>query len=277
MDFDWVTGGAGCSHHIAVSAASAQVLICPRAEPQGRVSALDGGEPPPASSGMAESNPRPNRALIIKLAVAGLVVAVGALLLMRGYDIKGLVQQGLALIRGAGATTFFLAMALLPAVGVPLSFFSLTAGSVFGPQLGMPAVIALSLAAITFNMALSYVLATRLLRPVLEALVVRLGYKLPQVDSGDVTDLIILLRVTPGVPFPAQNYLLGLARVPFGKYLLFSSLVQWPANTAFILFGDALLHGRGKIALISLSLILALMAATHLVRKHYGAKKKSVG
>jgi len=211
--------------------------------------------------------------MFIKLAVAGGVLLAVGLLLARGYDIKGLIQQGLALIRSAGPVIFFLAMALLPVVGAPLSFFSLTAGSVFAPQIGMPAVIALSLAAITFNMALSYFLASRLLRPVLESLLVRLGYKLPQVDSGDATGLIILLRVTPGVPFPVQNYLLGLAEVPFGKYLLVSCLIQLPANTAFILFGDALLQGRGRVALISLSVILALMAATHLLRKHYGKKK----
>jgi uncharacterized membrane protein YdjX (TVP38/TMEM64 family) len=222
---------------------------------------------------MAEPAPRSNRALLLKLALVGVVALVGGLLLMRGYDLKGLIQQGLALIRDAGAVVFFLAMALLPAAGVPMSIFSLTAGSVFAPQLGMPAVTALSLAALTFSMAFSYLLATRLLRPVLEALFTRLGYKLPEVKSGGATDLIILLRVTPGVPFPVQNYLLGLARVPFGKYLLVSSLIQWPANTAFILFGDALLQGRGKVAFISLSLLLALMAATQMVRKHYAAKK----
>lgn len=222
---------------------------------------------------MAEPASRPNRALLLKLGVVAGALLVGAILVARGLDLKALVTQGLAVIRGAGPVAFFTAMALLPAAGAPLSFFSLTAGSVFGPQIGMPAVIALALAAITFNMALCYFLATRLLRPVLEALLTRLGYKLPQVDSGDTTGLIVLLRVTPGVPFPVQNYLLGLARVPFGKYLLVSCLIQLPANTAFILFGDALLQGRGKIAFLSLGVILALMAATHLVRKHYGAKK----
>jgi uncharacterized membrane protein YdjX (TVP38/TMEM64 family) len=224
---------------------------------------------------MAESNPRSKRTLLLKLSLAAFVVLVAVVLVARGLDLRGLVRQSLDLIRQAGPTTFFLAMALLPAVGAPLSFFSLTAGSVFAPQLGMPAVIALSLAAITFNMALSYFLATRLMRPVLEALIIRLGYKLPQVESGDVTGLIVLLRVTPGVPFPVQNYLLGLAEVPFGKYLLVSSLIQWPANTAFILFGDALLQGQGKTALISLSVILALMAATQLLRKRYGKKKSA--
>lgn len=224
---------------------------------------------------MSESASRSNRALLIKLAAAVAVVLVAGVLLARGYDLKGTVQQGLAFIRDAGPATFFLAMALLPAVGVPLSFFSLTAGSVFGPQLGMPLVIALSLGAITANMMLSYVLARRAFRPLLEYLVKRLGYRLPQVDSGDVTDLIVLLRVTPGVPFPVQNYLLGLADVPFVRYLLISALIQLPINGAVIFFGDALLHGKGKIALVSLLLLLALMTATHLVRKHYGAKKKA--
>jgi uncharacterized membrane protein YdjX (TVP38/TMEM64 family) len=226
---------------------------------------------------MSEAAPRSNRPLFIKLGIAALVVLVAAVLLARGYDIKGLIQQGLAMIRSAGPATFFGAMVLLPAVGAPLSFFSLTAGSVFGPQLGMPLVILLSLAAITVNMVLSYLLASRAFRPPLEYLVKRLGYRLPQVDSGDVTDLIVLLRVTPGVPFPVQNYLLGLAGVPFVRYLLVSCLIQLPINGAVIFFGDALLHGKGKIAFVSLLLLVALTTAAHLVRKHYSAKKKTSG
>jgi uncharacterized membrane protein YdjX (TVP38/TMEM64 family) len=226
---------------------------------------------------MPEAAPRSNRALLIKLGVAAFVALVAAGLLARGYDLKGMIQQGLAMIRDAGPATFFGAMVLLPALGVPLSFFSLTAGSVFGPQLGMPLVILLSLAAIAANMVLSYLLASRAFRPPLEYLVKRLGYRLPQVDSGDVTDLIVLLRVTPGVPFPVQNYLLGLAGVPFVRYMFVSCLIQLPINGAVIFFGDALLHGKGKIALVSLLLLIALATGAHLVRKHYGAKKKASG
>lgn len=224
---------------------------------------------------MAEPASRSKRVLLLKLAVAGVVLLVAAVLVARGLDLKALIAQGLGLIRGAGPVAFFTAMALLPAVGAPMSFFSLTAGSAFGTQLGMPMVIALALAALVVNMALSYFLASRALRPLLEALLVRLGYKLPQVESGDATDLVVLLRVTPGVPFPVQNYLLGLARVPFQKYLIISTVIAGSLNSAFILFGDALLHGKGKVALISLLLLLALTAATHLARKHYGQKKSS--
>jgi uncharacterized membrane protein YdjX (TVP38/TMEM64 family) len=222
---------------------------------------------------MAEPAPRPNRGLLIKLAVAGVVVLVGVALVARGLDLKGLLASGLELIRDAGPVAFFTAMVLLPAVGAPLLAFLLTAGPVFGPTLGIGVVIALVLVAIGLNMALSYFLARRALRPLLEKLFVRLGYRLPRVEAGDVFDLVVILRLTPGIPFPVQNYLLGLAEVPFGKYLLTSAVCIAPGATAFVVFGDAMLHGKGRVALVALGLILALAAATQLVRKHYGRKR----
>ena len=222
---------------------------------------------------MAEPAPRPNRALLLKL-VAGLVLLlVAAALVARGLDFKALLAQGLELIRGAGAPVFFTAMALLPAAGVPFLTFLLTVVSLFAPRFGTPATVALALVAMTANIVFTYVLARWALRPVLRRLVLRLGYQVPEVAAADATDLIVILRVTPGIPFCVQHYLLGLANVSFGKYLLVSCLISWPLGTAFMLFGDALLHGKGKVALVSLSLILALTAALHLVRKHYGKKR----
>ena len=222
---------------------------------------------------MTDPAPRSPRAFLIKLVVGAVVGVVGALFLLRGYDVKGLIQPVLDQVRTAGPVVFFTAQAMLPAIGAPQTAFSLTAGSLFGAQLGMGMVVLCSTLALIANMALTYWLANRLLRPVLEKLMTRFGYGLPAVQSGDATDVIVLLRVTPGAPFPVQNYLLGLGRVPFGKYLLFSTLIAGPLNVAFLLFGEALVQGRGRIALFSLLLILALMVATHLLRKHYGKKR----
>jgi uncharacterized membrane protein YdjX (TVP38/TMEM64 family) len=218
---------------------------------------------------MTETVRPPSRIVFVALIVVVALLVSGAVWFSLDNGLKELVQRGLELIRRAGPTTFFLAMALLPALGAPLSFFCLTAGSVFGPQLGMPAVMALSLTAIATNIALSYLLATRALRPPLEALIKRLGYQMPRVASGDTTDLIVLLRVTPGLPFPVQNYLLGLAAVPFTRYLLVSCLIAFPLNAAIIIFGEALLQGKGRTALLGLLLLLALMAVIHLVRRRY--------
>ena len=173
----------------------------------------------------------------------------------------------------AGPVVFFSAMAVLPGLGVPNSPFALAAGPVFGERLGLPVVTMLGLAAITFNLTLTYWLARRWLRPLCARLLARFGYTLPAVEKGAVTDLIVLIRVTPVVPFFVQNYLLGLADVPFVRYLWVSVAIQGSLNVAFILFGDALNQGRGKVALTAALLIAMLAVGTHLLRNHYGAKK----
>ncbi len=213
------------------------------------------------------------RLRLVKLGAVILVLLVGAGLVARGYDLKGAIEQGLALVRSAGPLVFFLSMALLPAIGAPQMAFTLTAGPLFAAQLGMGVVVLFALLAMLFNMVLSYWMASRVLRPVLEALFRRLGYKIPQVQKGDENGLIVLLRVTPGIPFPVQNYLLGLARASFGRYLLISFLIQGPLNAAFVVFGDALLHGQGKMAFYGISAIVVLLVGTHLLRKHYGKKR----
>jgi uncharacterized membrane protein YdjX (TVP38/TMEM64 family) len=138
----------------------------------------------------------------------------------------------------------------------------------------MPLVVVLALLAMLINMALSYWLASRVLRPLLEALFKHLGYKIPAVTRGDESGLIVLLRVTPGIPFPVQNYLLGLARASFGRYLLISFAIQGPLNAAFVVFGDSLLNGRGKTAFYGISAIAVLLVGTHLLRRHYVKKQR---
>jgi uncharacterized membrane protein YdjX (TVP38/TMEM64 family) len=199
-------------------------------------------------------------ALITLLAAASLAAA-------RGYDVPAAVEQVLSAVRDAGPAGFFLAMAVLPAAGVPLSFFTLAAGPVFGPTLGMPQVLLFSASAIAANMALAYLLAHRTLRPLLVRLLRRLGYGIPSADAGDADGLALLLRVTPGIPFAVQNYMLGLAAVPFGRYMLVSCLVAFPLNAAIVVFGSALLQGPGRTAALALMLMLAVMAAVRLLRR----------
>lgn len=224
---------------------------------------------------MPTNDPRAKKALLLKLALAAAAALVAGAFLLRGGHPKEWLDQGLALIRSAGPVAFFVAMALLPGFGVPVSAFSLPAGSLFGEQLGMTTVVLLCLAAVTVNLILTYWLARSALRPLLSKLVARLGYKLPEVSSADAGDLILILRVTPGFPFFVQNYLLGLADAPVRPYLVLSCTIVWAYQTAFVLFGDALLHGKGKIALMALGGLVALGALTHLIRKHYAKKQRA--
>ncbi len=223
----------------------------------------------------------PKRKLpVAKLAIAaGLgVVVVGVILQLVGWQVawneaRRLVTLGAENVTSAGPAIFFAAMAVLPAFGVPMAPFALAAGPLFGERLGFPAIILLGIAALTFNLTVTYWLARRWLRPWLTRVLGHFGYRIPQVDREDITDLIVLLRVTPGFPFFVQNYLLGLADAPFLRYLAISCAIQWPINCGFMLFGDALSQGRGKVIITAVLLIAALSVGTHLVRKHLAKKK----
>jgi uncharacterized membrane protein YdjX (TVP38/TMEM64 family) len=187
-------------------------------------------------------------------------------------DALQLLERLMDLVRSAGPGAFFLAMILLPAIGVPMLAFLLPVVALFGDELGLATVMAIALACLTANMALTHALARRGLRPVLTRLVTRFGYKLPDINAGDITDLIILLRVTPGIPFSVQNYLAGIADAPFGRYMLVSCIIVWPLNVAIMLFGDSLLQGKSKAAIITLGVLAAFAAARLLLRRHYAAK-----
>ncbi len=222
---------------------------------------------------MGGRKPVLNRGLLLKLVAVAVVAGVAGFFLLRGYDWRTAINTFLETVRQAGPLAFFSAMAILPAFGFPLAPLTLSAGPIFAPVLGVPVVIALSCAAIFVNVTLSYVLARWLLHPVLERLVQRLGYRLPRVGPDNQWDIAILLRVTPGPPFFVQSYLLGLAHVPLRIYLICSLAVAWSYAAAFVIFGDALLNGRGKMVLFGLSVMTALGVGAQWLRKHLARKR----
>lgn len=222
---------------------------------------------------MTDTPPREKKRLLVKLAVLGVIVITVAVLALKGIDIRHQIELGLGLLRQAGPLAFFAAMALAPAAGVPMSLFTFTAAPAFAEELGMGTVIFAAILAVAVNMAVTYWLAAYAMRPLLTKLLARLGYRMPVIETGDMTDMIVIIRVTPALPFFAQNYLLGLAAAPFIKYMVVSCLISGTMNVAFIAFGDALLHGKGKVGLIVFIVIVGLVALTHLLRRHYGKKQ----
>lgn len=192
---------------------------------------------------------------------------VGAILVLRGLDVRALWNDTLALLREVGPEAFFAALAVLPAFGFPLSPFSLSAAPVFAPQIGLAAVLALFGAAIAMNLALTYWLSRYALRPPLAWLVQRLGYGLPQIPKADQVGVTLLVRITPGPPYFIQGYLLGMAEVPFKIYMLVSWPVAMAYSIVFILFGDSLAHGSGKTALLAVGALAALVVGVKFLRR----------
>jgi uncharacterized membrane protein YdjX (TVP38/TMEM64 family) len=211
--------------------------------------------------------------LFTKLLLALVLLAGGAFACLHLEEARAWTNLGLEWIRLMGPVPFFTAMAVLPAFGCPVSAFTFTAGPTFIPQMGTLWVCVLVSLGMTLDLALAYWLARYTARPLLSRLMARMGYKLPKVAPGDHTGLTVLLRVTPGPPLFIQNYLLGLAEVPFKTYILISAPIMSGWALAAVLASDALVAGKGRTAFLALGLVAGLLIAVRMVRRHYARRQ----
>ena len=199
---------------------------------------------------------------------AGLVALLAVVILVgRKTDLMEAINTVVIVLREAGPQVFFAAMALLPAVGFPLSAFTVAAGPVFGPTLGAGWVIAWSMTAVVVNLLLTYWLANRALRPLVSRLLAYFGYHLPDHTAGGAWQLAWIVRLTPGPPFWAQSYLLGLMRVPLVPYLVVSTFVMTGYIVALVCGGEAIANGNGGLAIAAVGVLVVTIAALQLLRK----------
>ena len=219
-----------------------------------------------------ESTPGPQAApkLRRRRSLATLVVLVAAGLLLWAFlthDPRALWHEGILALQKAGPWAFFSAMALLPAFGFPLAPFNIAAGPAFAPSLGLPSVLLAASVAIAFNVSLSYLLASRLLRPALQSLLQWVGYTIPNIPSDKQLTAAFLVRITPGPPFFIQSYLLGITRIRFPAYLLASWSVPTLYAALMIIGGDALASGQTRGFLFALAALGVLVLGLKILRR----------
>jgi uncharacterized membrane protein YdjX (TVP38/TMEM64 family) len=217
---------------------------------------------------MGDVMPAPRRKLpLVPLGAALVVGAVLAFLLLRGLHFHEIAERAMALVRSAGPWAFFASAAVLPAVGAPLTAFTIVAGELFAPTMTLPGVIAAMFVAIAVNLALTYWLARYALRPVLSKLTGRYGYTVPRVTKSNALTVILALRLTPGTPFAVQSYILGLAEAPFGTYFLASWLCQIPWHAGCIIMGKGILNGNFKSAIGGFGILVVATVLIGQLRK----------
>jgi uncharacterized membrane protein YdjX (TVP38/TMEM64 family) len=187
------------------------------------------------------------------LIVGAIVVGLAIWAVAAGLPVRAWADDGLAALRAAGPLCFFTAMAVLPAFGFPMLPFVLAAGPTFGPTLGPAVVVGCAVAAIAVNTLLGYWLAHRALRPLALRVLARFGCRVPALPPGTVWQVVFVVRLTPGLPFWVQSYLLGMMRVALVPYVVASTMVPACYVTAAIYGGDALLRGRTGTALVALA------------------------
>lgn len=176
------------------------------------------------------------------------------------------VREGIhAFLNAVPGPLYFLAFATLPAVGMPLTFFWLTAIPVLGgwhPVVG----IVLAWTAMALNIVLSRVIAGSLFRPVIERLIRNRHLDIPKVRPEGEWQMVLAVRLSP-VPFILQNYLLALGRSRWRHYLGLSVLVQAMIGLGVMLVGESILKGGLGYILLAVCLVLVLNLVLQRIRK----------
>lgn len=221
---------------------------------------------PPAQA-TAPSRWRPPLRWVIAAAGATLLVLATALVLTpwRQWlpEIRQFAADAMGTLRSAGPGAFYSAAVVLPAVGVPVAPFFLGGAALFGPWIGFAGGLAAFVGCIT----LSHALAVGVLRRPLTAIVARLGWTVPAIPPASRRDMILLIRITPGLPFPVQNYLLSLGGVPLLPNILWSLPVFTLYLAAFCFLGGSLFSGRFGTAALGVALLIVAILAVRLLRR----------
>lgn len=157
------------------------------------------------------------------------------------------------------------ALAVLPGLPVPSSALLVATGIVWRehPVLACTAAVT----AMTANMLWTYAFAAGPGHRWCSALLARTGTTLPDLPRNDHLRLILVLRLTPGMPFFIQNYLLGLLRPPLRIYLPVSLACNAPVVCGLVLSGAGLAAGSLMPLLAGLSLVVLAVVLTQILRR----------
>lgn len=175
-------------------------------------------------------------------------------------------------LRQTHPAIFFSLLAVLPAFGLPISpFFMISA--VYGIGFSLICTVA----ALSVNLTLIYWLGVGVFHPVIERFIRRTRYSIPKVRPSDYSKITLLVRITPGLPYFVQGYLLALGGIPFGIYFIISIIVSTSAAAAFIFLGESVFQGKSGPAILGICLLLVLILAAKIIRDRYAKtnEKKS--
>ncbi len=178
--------------------------------------------------------------LLVAVVVAALVLPVPDALQMRAW-----AQS----VGTAAPILFLLGQTLVTVAPIPRTAFTLAAGLLFGPVLG----VALSLAGTTLSAALAFVVVRSLARDLVES----------HLDRGVLRAVdarlrrggwfaVASLRLIPAIPFSVLNYCSAVSSIRFRDYLV-GTVGVIPGSVAIVVLGDAL-TGTTSPALLAVSL-----------------------
>ena len=202
------------------------------------------------------------------LAAIGLVLA-GVLILGDDGTLQ-LLDDGWSWLKRAPAPVFFGAMTLAILLPVPATVFYFTAGPIFG----VPQALGWIVFVLAANALLVHAVASSVLRPKLARLAERRGVRIPQLErSEDQLLFLLVMRVTPGIPYFVQSWAVALAGIDRLRFVVVSVLVQMFYAAGFVVLGRSAFEGR----LGGVGLAVAFLAVGGLVARSIHRRLRAAG
>lgn len=164
----------------------------------------------------------------------------------------------------AHPVALFVALAVLPGLPFPVSLLIVAAGVVWHDHPFWACV--LTMTALALNMTWTYWVAAYPARRLVERVIRSTRWSLPDLPRQNHVRLILVMRLTPGIPLFFQNYLLGVLRPPFRLYLPLSILLLGPMNCGLVLLGAGATDGRFAPALTGIALVVVAVTLTKWLR-----------
>ena len=204
------------------------------------------------------------RPVLFRIAVVLVVLAllVGLWTLLPVAELVAALQRHVAALGALGFGLFALFYVLFTLVIGPAALLSACAGLVWGPIVGLAAV----LCSATLASVVAALVGRHLARARVQALVEkdrRLHAVMKAVAVGSWR-IVMLLRLSPLLPFGVQNYLLAMTDVKLLPYTWATALGILPSSALFVYLGSLGGNTSGAGPLRWVLLIMGL-AATALV------------
>jgi uncharacterized membrane protein YdjX (TVP38/TMEM64 family) len=218
------------------------------------------------------NQPEPSKRLIRLLLLLLLAALIGAAAVYYIWSAhpdleywKTLGSNGYAYLE-AHPILLVVVLATLPGIGCPMSPLLIIFGIVMGPRFGLPATCAIGIAATSFCSIWTYALASGPLRVFLKKHLLN-KWAIPEFSDSSALRLGIIMRITPGIPYPVQNVALGVMGMRFKTYLLASLPAQSLYTIGFIVTGGALFDGRAGLAITAVLFLIVIILVTRILNK----------
>jgi uncharacterized membrane protein YdjX (TVP38/TMEM64 family) len=201
------------------------------------------------------ATPRSQRWSLLVLCLLGLFGLLAVATVFGVGGVGDLIRAAWEDLKTMPPFVYFAAMALICILPVPISPFYAAAGPLFG----WPTALLWIAPAVAANQLLAYQITNGMLRPSLEAFLAGRGYLIPKPRNPSEESLLTaLIRVTPGIPYALQNWILGLAGVERRRYLTISWPIQMLHATAWVVLGQSVFEGQAGVAAIAVALMIGL-------------------